>query len=66
MSAPAAGPGEPPATLAFVESPVQLLNVLEWAHADALRAAGGPPPGSGAVPGAVPGAASRAADPAAA
>jgi hypothetical protein len=23
-------------TLAFVESPVQLLNVLEWAHADAL------------------------------
>ncbi|MFS8200889.1 hypothetical protein ACLVWQ_19650 [Streptomyces sp. CWNU-52B] len=28
-----------PATLAFVESPVQLLNVLEWAHAHALRAA---------------------------
>ncbi|RFU84364.1 hypothetical protein DY218_23050 [Streptomyces triticagri] len=25
-------------TLAFVESPVQLLNVLEWAHADTLRA----------------------------
>ncbi|MER7759916.1 hypothetical protein [Streptomyces sp. NPDC097619] len=24
-------------TLAFVESPVQLLNVLEWAHAEALR-----------------------------
>nr|WP_313896536.1 hypothetical protein [Streptomyces sp. GC420] len=23
-------------TLAFVESPVQLLNILEWAHADAL------------------------------
>ncbi|MFJ8936828.1 hypothetical protein ACIRL0_14135 [Streptomyces sp. NPDC102365] len=28
-----------PATLAFVESPVQLLNVLEWAHAHALKAA---------------------------
>lgn len=27
-----------PHTLAFVESPVQLLNVLEWAHAHALRA----------------------------
>ncbi|MER5931597.1 hypothetical protein [Streptomyces sp. NPDC002054] len=26
-------------TLAFVESPVQLLNVLEWAHADAAAAA---------------------------
>ncbi|MGK7232581.1 hypothetical protein [Streptomyces hygroscopicus] len=26
------------ATLAFVESPVQLLNVLEWAYADARRA----------------------------
>lgn len=26
-------------TLAFVESPVQLLNVLEWAHADAQGAA---------------------------
>ncbi|MEU4893488.1 hypothetical protein AB0B12_35500 [Streptomyces sp. NPDC044780] len=32
-----------PATLAFVESPVQLLNVLEWAYADAQRAGG---PGS--------------------
>lgn len=30
-----------PHTLAFVESPVQLLNVLEWAHAHALRDAGG-------------------------
>jgi len=27
-----------PHTLAFVESPVQLLNVLEWAHLHALRA----------------------------
>ncbi|MGH3310179.1 MAG: hypothetical protein ACRDP3_06290 [Streptomyces sp.] len=27
-------------TLAFVESPVQLLNVLEWAHQDAVSAAG--------------------------
>ncbi|QKW54486.1 hypothetical protein [Streptomyces buecherae] len=31
----------PGSTLAFVESPVQLLNVLEWAYADALRAAEG-------------------------
>ncbi|MFF7332953.1 hypothetical protein ACIQU5_16140 [Streptomyces sp. NPDC090306] len=33
-------------TLAFVESPVQLLNVLEWAHAHALRdpAPAGPTP----------------------
>ncbi|MBT3151656.1 hypothetical protein HTV45_12300 [Streptomyces sp. CHD11] len=33
MSPPAGRPG--PHTLAFVESPVQLLNVLEWAHAHA-------------------------------
>ncbi|MEU1790191.1 hypothetical protein ABZ553_30835 [Streptomyces sparsogenes] len=43
-----AGPGAG-ATLAFVESPVQLLNVLEWAYADAggdpspEQAAGGAP-----------------------
>ncbi|MFI6205744.1 hypothetical protein ACIBAI_05010 [Streptomyces sp. NPDC051041] len=39
-----------PRTLAFVESPVQLLNVLEWAHAHALRAGnpqGDAPPGPG-------------------
>jgi hypothetical protein len=36
-------------TLAFVESPVQLLNVLEWAHAHALRATGSGAPGRGAV-----------------
>lgn len=30
-------------TLAFVESPVQLLNVLEWAYTDALRAPGPAP-----------------------
>ncbi|WNE97098.1 hypothetical protein PS467_18055 [Streptomyces luomodiensis] len=39
----AATPATSPATLAFVESPVQLLNVLEWAYADAQRA-GGPGP----------------------
>jgi len=42
MSPPAGSTGpqpQSPATLAFVESPVQLLNVLEWAHAHALRAA---------------------------
>ncbi|MBL1095518.1 hypothetical protein [Streptomyces coffeae] len=32
-----AAPSSPLSTLAFVESPVQLLNVLEWAYADALR-----------------------------
>ncbi|WP_367321180.1 hypothetical protein [Streptomyces sp. HUAS ZL42] len=39
MSPRAGNPGTSPHTLAFVESPVQLLNVLEWAdahaHADA-------------------------------
>lgn len=29
--------GEPGTTLAFVESPVQLLNVLEWAYAHGIR-----------------------------
>ncbi|MFF9096917.1 hypothetical protein ACF1AY_30280 [Streptomyces sp. NPDC014776] len=29
--------GETGTTLAFVESPVQLLNVLEWAHAHGIR-----------------------------
>jgi hypothetical protein len=37
-----------PHTLAFVESPVQLLNVLEWAHLHALRATEGPGAGHGA------------------
>ncbi|MEV6735960.1 hypothetical protein AB0N14_03015 [Streptomyces sp. NPDC051104] len=41
MSPRAGSAGHPPSTLAFVESPVQLLNVLEWAHAHALGAAGG-------------------------
>ena len=35
-----------PHTLAFVESPVQLLNVLEWAHAHSL----GTPEDPGAGP----------------
>jgi len=42
---PGPGPELDPGTLAFVESPVQLLNVLEWAYAldpDARR-----PPGAG-------------------
>ncbi|QKV97789.1 hypothetical protein HUT19_24295 [Streptomyces sp. NA02950] len=33
-------PSSPLSTLAFVESPVQLLNVLEWAYTDALRDTG--------------------------
>jgi len=37
-----------PHTLAFVESPVQLLNVLEWAHLHALRATEAPDAGHGA------------------
>jgi hypothetical protein len=36
-------------TLAFVESPVQLLNVLEWAHTHAVR--GAPASGVGPAPG---------------
>ncbi|GAA2934602.1 hypothetical protein GCM10020221_32950 [Streptomyces thioluteus] len=45
MSAP---DGIPPAdTLAFVESPVQLLNVLEWAHD---QPHGEPQDGAGSVP----------------
>ncbi|MFC6983913.1 hypothetical protein [Streptomyces cirratus] len=47
----------PASTLAFVESPVQLLNVLEWAHAENSPAPG---PLLGAVP-RQPTAASRAA-----
>ncbi|WP_328918577.1 hypothetical protein [Streptomyces griseoaurantiacus] len=46
-----AGPGSDSGTLAFVESPVQLLNVLEWAHAHAHVPApasdGRRPPGAG-------------------
>ncbi|EST23448.1 hypothetical protein N566_25720 [Streptomycetaceae bacterium MP113-05] len=38
---PAGGPApRADGTLAFVESPVQLLNALEWAHADALPTGG--------------------------
>ncbi|MCF6524450.1 hypothetical protein [Streptomyces sp. JJ36] len=39
-------------TLAFVESPVQFLNVLEWAYTSALHPATRRPPGTaGAAPG---------------
>ncbi|MER6075838.1 hypothetical protein ABT187_45240, partial [Streptomyces sp. NPDC001817] len=62
MSPRAGHAGHPPRTLAFVESPVQLLNVLEWAHLHGLRGADplpsvpaqvrrtvpGDPPGTGA------------------
>ncbi|MEU3030533.1 hypothetical protein ACPCBC_17690 [Streptomyces incarnatus] len=44
--------GHPTRTLAFVESPVQLLNVLEWAHLHGLRGADPDPgPGGRARPG---------------
>ncbi|WP_416974535.1 hypothetical protein [Streptomyces sp. 4F14] len=47
---------EMPTTLAFVESPVQLLNVLEWAYARGLGPDGTPDPdrapGAEEVPGA--------------
>ncbi|MBV2355954.1 hypothetical protein KUM39_16490 [Streptomyces sp. J2-1] len=42
MSPRAGDPGTPARTLAFVESPVQLLNVLEWAHLHGLRGIPGP------------------------
>ncbi|MFF4210484.1 hypothetical protein ACFYZE_14235 [Streptomyces sp. NPDC001796] len=49
MSPRAGSAGHPHSTLAFVESPVQLLNVLEWAHAHALRTAGDAAPGRAAA-----------------
>ncbi|MFE7650319.1 hypothetical protein [Streptomyces phaeoluteigriseus] len=42
MSPRAGKPGTTPHTLAFVESPVQLLNVLEWAHSQGPRPQEGP------------------------
>ncbi|MFF7728317.1 hypothetical protein [Streptomyces sp. NPDC008001] len=59
---PTAADGGPPAgqdgTLAFVESPVQLLNVLEWAYAYGCEAVGPGPersrPGSGLLAYGVP------------
>ncbi|GGW17380.1 hypothetical protein GCM10018980_08140 [Streptomyces capoamus] len=53
MSPRAGQAGHPARTLAFVESPVQLLNVLEWAHLHGLpdhppsRPATGAPAGAG-------------------
>ncbi|MFJ7148798.1 hypothetical protein ACIQVT_11405 [Streptomyces sp. NPDC100445] len=41
MSPRAGRTGHPAQTLAFVESPVQLLNVLEWAHAHGPHGAAG-------------------------
>ncbi|WP_189215370.1 MULTISPECIES: hypothetical protein [Streptomyces] len=48
----AGNPGSRSRTLAFVESPVQLLNVLEWAHAHASGATGDGAAGPGEGPGA--------------
>ncbi|MDT0466772.1 hypothetical protein [Streptomyces gibsoniae] len=78
MSPRAGSAGQP--TLAFVESPVQLLNVLEWAHAHALRtqgsgasergaaipAQGGPRSGAGSTAAIGPGASGAGPDAAAA
>lgn len=57
--------GHPTRTLAFVESPVQLLNVLEWAHLHGLRGADARPvPGGSARPGGgAPGGATAPPDP---
>ncbi|SED45924.1 hypothetical protein SAMN04490357_4865 [Streptomyces misionensis] len=66
MSPRAGHPGPPSRTLAFVESPVQLLNVLEWARPHGLRgrepdvvrgtaAGSGPGPVTGAAPAPDPG-----------
>lgn len=59
MSPRAGQAGHPARTLAFVESPVQLLNVLEWAHLHGLHDTGpsGPavPSGSGRAGSGVPG-----------
>ncbi|MFF0220771.1 hypothetical protein [Streptomyces sp. NPDC004629] len=41
-------------TLAFVESPVQLLNVLEWAHTHALRGAPGAQASGASAPASFP------------
>ncbi|MFE7975270.1 hypothetical protein [Streptomyces shenzhenensis] len=41
-------------TLAFVESPVQLLNVLEWAHSHALRGVPGAPASGAGAPAPIP------------
>lgn len=58
MSPRAGQAGHPARTLAFVESPVQLLNVLEWAHLHGLHDTGpsGPaaPSGSGRAGSGVP------------
>ncbi|MFI6526658.1 hypothetical protein [Streptomyces uncialis] len=47
---PRVGPVGPTQTLAFVESPVQLLNVLEWAHHSDGRPPAAPPGPAGAPP----------------
>ncbi|MFC9282859.1 hypothetical protein [Streptomyces collinus] len=68
MSPRAGHAGHPARTLAFVESPVQLLNVLEWAHLHGLHdpAPAGPPADTvptgprGAAPGAPSGGAGAA------
>ncbi|MEW2283747.1 hypothetical protein [Streptomyces sp. NPDC047841] len=49
MSPRAGQAGHPARTLAFVESPVQLLNVLEWAHLHGLHDTG-PSGGDSGVP----------------
>ncbi|MGK5631348.1 hypothetical protein ACSNOD_23240, partial [Streptomyces sp. URMC 123] len=46
-----AGPRQGAGTLAFVESPVQLLNVLEWLHATGgVRATPPAEPTPGGIP----------------
>ncbi|GGZ04333.1 hypothetical protein GCM10010300_55200 [Streptomyces olivaceoviridis] len=51
MSPRAGQAGHPARTLAFVESPVQLLNVLEWAHLHGLHDPGPSGPAEPSGPG---------------
>lgn len=63
MSPRAGQAGHPARTLAFVESPVQLLNVLEWAHLHAGRIPAGAQGAEGTEAAEAAGGADRAAPP---
>ncbi|GAA3492520.1 hypothetical protein [Streptomyces cremeus] len=60
---PSTGAPHTPGTLAFVESPVQLLNVLEWAHAQATAQDAPRPTGQASPRPAAPAVSRAAAEP---